>query len=596
MLFSIHQDNAIGASYISPDKSLSVRLFMEGFVDDTYGSVNDFSRTPPPSSTELVSMAQHNSQLWSDLLHHSGGALELTKSKYHTVSYLCTPSGAPVLQGGQVSPDLCVTSGDASTAIKFQHLSAYTAHKTLGCDKEPSGNQWAAAKHLLVNSNRRTCQLATSPLDQKESWTFYHSVYLPSVSYALPVGHLPPAMLAKIQAPAIRTFLPKCGYNRNMPRVVVFGPQENDGIEFRHFTVEQGAGQIDYFLKFWPTDCEAGSLLRIALSWNQLMAGVSWPILQNVTAPLPHLKTKWMPSLWDFLSSIDSEIELDDPFLYPIQREHDFHIMDCVLESGKFKPREVHMLNYCRLFLGMTTISDNATAVGKDIDRTMFLGTSSLLASQTKWMQSEQAKPYAASWVIWRRALQLWSDWHGHLHQPLGRWLLPGPLLRRNWTSCLTKRTKQLILAKQGVYKIYHRKRHRKYPITPHGMVPSLPSNAYPVSIEFQPQSIKVKRSPGLFPVFVASPPRTFTDYLATLDQWERLLFDHLELTVFPYEIIAALASHKAIYSSSNGSVKDYQGSFGWLLSSPDGIVILKCSGPACGKQMKSYRAEGYGQ
>jgi hypothetical protein len=45
-----------------------------------------------------------------------------------------------------------------------------------------------------------------------------------------------------------------------------------------------------------------------ALSWNQLMAGVSWPILQNVTAPLPHLETKWMPSLQDFLSSIDSEI------------------------------------------------------------------------------------------------------------------------------------------------------------------------------------------------------------------------------------------------------------------------------------------------
>jgi hypothetical protein len=182
----------------------------------------------------------------------------------------------------------------------------------------------------------------------------------------------------------------------------VFGPQEYGGIEFRNFTVEQGLGQIDYFLKKLRTDCEAGFLLRIALSWNQLMAGVSWPILQNVTAPLPHLETKWMPSLWDYLSSIDSQIELDldKPFLYPIQRKHDFHIMDCVLESGKFKPREVRMLNYCRLFLGVTTISDVASADGKDIDRTMFFGTPSLLASQTKWMQPEQAKPYTASWVI----------------------------------------------------------------------------------------------------------------------------------------------------------------------------------------------------
>jgi hypothetical protein len=92
-----------------------------------------------------------------------------------------------------------------------------------------------------------------------------------------------------------------------MPRVAVFRP--HGGIEFQHFTVKQGAGQIDYFLKIWQADCEAGSLLRITLSWNQLMAGVSWPILQNVIALLPHLKTKWMPSLRDFPSSIDSEIE-----------------------------------------------------------------------------------------------------------------------------------------------------------------------------------------------------------------------------------------------------------------------------------------------
>ena len=166
--------------------------------------------------------------------------------------------------------------------MKFQHLSAYTAHNALGCYKEPAGNQQAAAKHLIANSNRHARQLATSPLNWKESWTYYHSVYLPSVSYSLPVSHIPPTTLAEIQAPAIGTFLPKCGYNRNMLRVVVFGPQEYGGMGFRQLNVEQGAGQIDYFLKFWRTDCEAGSLLRIALSWSQVMAGVSWPILQNV--------------------------------------------------------------------------------------------------------------------------------------------------------------------------------------------------------------------------------------------------------------------------------------------------------------------------
>jgi hypothetical protein len=159
----------------------------------------------------------------------------------------------------------------------------------------------------------------------------------------------------------------------------------------------------------------------------------------------------------------------------------------------------------------------------------------------------------------------------------------------------LTKRTKHLVLAKQGVYELYLLHRHRKYPVTPHSTVHTLPSDAYPISIEFSRNSIKAKQSPCLFPVFAASLPRTFTNYLDTLKPWEQLLFDSLDLTVNPYKILTTLDSNEAIYSASDGSAKDHQGSFGWLLSSPDGTVIITCSGPAYVKQMKSYCAEGHG-
>jgi hypothetical protein len=206
-----------------------------------------------------------------------------------------------------------------------------------------------------------------------------------------------------------------------------------------------------------------------------------------VTALLPHLETKWIPSLCAFLCSIDSKIEIDTPFLYPLQCKHDIHIMDRVIDSGKFKPGEVRMVNYCRLFLRVTTISDVATADGKDIDRTMFLGNPSLLASQTKWMKAEQDKPCKASWVLWWRALRLWSDWHERLHRPLGRWLLSGQALNRTWSAYLTKSTNQLILDKPGTYEIYNQTRRRKYSAQLQGTIPHLPSDAYPVSAEFHP-------------------------------------------------------------------------------------------------------------
>jgi hypothetical protein len=170
----------------------------------------------------------------------------------------------------------------------------------------------------------------------------------------------------------------------------------------------------------------------------------------------------------------------------------------------------------------------------------------------------------------------------------------PGQALNRTWSAYLTKSTKQPILTKPGTYKIYNQKRRRKYSAQLQGTIPHLPSDAYPVSAEFHPRGIKVKRSPGLFPIFPVPPPQTFTDYISTLHPWERLLFDELDMTVSPYNIITAIELREAIYSASDSSVKDNQGSFGWLLNSPDGTVILRCSGPAFGMRMKSYCAEGY--
>jgi hypothetical protein len=48
-------------------------------------------------------------------------------------------------------------------------------------------------------------------------------------------------------------------------------------------------------------------------------------------------------------------------------------------------------------------------------------------------------------------------------------------------------------------------------------------------------------------------------DYLATLEQWERLLFDHLEMsTSRPYDILVTLDSNNVIYSAIDGSIKDH--------------------------------------
>jgi hypothetical protein len=52
-LFTCHEQYAYGATFTTPDKSLSVALSMVGFVDDSTGEVNDFT-ADPQSNPEVL--------------------------------------------------------------------------------------------------------------------------------------------------------------------------------------------------------------------------------------------------------------------------------------------------------------------------------------------------------------------------------------------------------------------------------------------------------------------------------------------------------------------------------------------------------------
>jgi hypothetical protein len=43
--------------------------------------------------------------------------------------------------------------------------------------------------------------------------------------------------------------IPKCGFNRNTKRDIIFGPMELGGANFRHLYDQQGIGQVQLFLK-----------------------------------------------------------------------------------------------------------------------------------------------------------------------------------------------------------------------------------------------------------------------------------------------------------------------------------------------------------
>jgi hypothetical protein len=142
------------------------------------------------------------------------------------------------MRPGQVVPPLTILSGDRQTVKDIKFRSAFTAHKTLGHQKDPSGNQGKQYEVLLDKSNDAGKFVARSALQHKDTWTYYFAIYLTSIGYPLANCHFSLKELTTIQKKAMSIIFAKCGLCRNTARVILFGPACLGGASFRHLYSE----------------------------------------------------------------------------------------------------------------------------------------------------------------------------------------------------------------------------------------------------------------------------------------------------------------------------------------------------------------------
>jgi hypothetical protein len=125
--FYIYESKCYGAKNSNMDATQETKVGMLGFVDDNNCNIN----CQPDQEDELCSRAEHDAQLWNDILWASGGALEHSKCTYKYLKTDFTASGIPYFRAGSFGTQKRVTDKTGkATAIK--HSSAYQAYKTLG--------------------------------------------------------------------------------------------------------------------------------------------------------------------------------------------------------------------------------------------------------------------------------------------------------------------------------------------------------------------------------------------------------------------------------------------------------------------------------
>jgi hypothetical protein len=203
----------------------------------------------------------------------------------------------------------------------------------------------------------------------------------------------------------MRPIINRLGYAKSTPHAILYGSQSLGGTGLRPFYDEQGSSKVELVLTHFRANTMVTTQLHIALAWCQRMSGISHPILEAPSILLPRLETSFFPSLRAYLSDSQSALVLETPHIPPLQRAGDFHLMDRVLECVHFKPRQIRLINYRRLFLQVHTIADLATAGGTHVDLSFLEGRPSLFSSTSRDLEIHpwhRSAPFSSPEPIFR--------------------------------------------------------------------------------------------------------------------------------------------------------------------------------------------------
>ena len=100
------------------------------------------------------------------------------------------------------------------------------------------------------------------------------------------------------------------------------------------------------------------------MRWAQISAGMGEPILKE-TRELVHLEGRWIAHLITEMQKIRCKIKIINGWIPEPHRERDRYLMDAVTDSKLISPQHKKIINYCRLYMKMTFISEMSTPDGK---------------------------------------------------------------------------------------------------------------------------------------------------------------------------------------------------------------------------------------
>lgn len=569
-----------GITLTNPAGSIQQSRTEDKFIDDASLMTNG------NDPEEVVSQLQKNAQMHERFLFSTGGRLALHKCFWTMVEYQWRDGKATILpyraqQRRETDTEdksvKLTQGGNFSNKIVIKRIGEGDAYRTLGVFLAADGNQRKQKDVLIGKSRLWSVKMDNSNLTNEEKLLSYQQQLTPSLEYPLPCTSLTKDQLRSVQFPSLKVATNALGLNSTFPRAILFGDYRYQGLQMSDLYVKQGTEKLRYYVGHLRTNTETSKLLRIEKDYVELISGrgkcpLEFPEINRDS----WAQKTWIHSLGLFLDESDGKIITDGERVIGNQRVRDINIMDQV---DNLSSSDQDKVQECRLFLNVQCLSDICNAEGTTVIPQYLEGVR-VRASKLRW--PEQGRPHKRSWKVWKRLVKKFTvEGSTRLRQEhrLGDWLRTHQVW--DWTGsnkCVRQRTTATIYKANG--------RGRR----PQGSVTA------PMTImDEHPADVNMKRDGTVVIEFTQASNGNHSQQDAGGDTILNRYQREIGRIRTNSTLNCVSGCHAHIVGVSDGSVKDGEGSAGYVLHTMGtDEKSLEASLPVDGspETMSSYQTE----
>lgn len=591
MLFELYGKENEGATVSDRWGHTRVTLPLAAFADDTNLLGNDEKREMTMES--LTASAQKGFTIWNEILHATGHFMELEKCSCYLSIWDFEEDGyAYTLSPKEHNQHILVQDMNGSVK-EIPQLTAEQSQKLLGVMRNPIGNQQDEIYRLQQKSNRLATLINLNALSATEAKMAYESFYIPAMRYSLPVTSINQMDFETIQQKATTAILATMGYNRHMPREVVFGSSLHQGLNLRHLYDIQGMESTRLLLQELNSQNTTSEMIRCLIDVIQLEAGIGQPVLED-TRPLDYIEWGWIPSIRDYLHHIRAKI-INVSSAPKTYRTGDSYIMDNAMLK-ELSRKERILINRCRIYHQVECVSDIATADGVAINREWLSNQKQHRSSSNK-VWPAQGDPGIEAWKIWEKFLtRAFTDGSGKLVRQLSSWKSTDHRThfayyykQRLWMYWRDEKWTVHEMRHQGRRELFFKRQHTR-------TTSDIPQEGVPIDV-------KSESDEWIITGTAAGREQQIKEFKAVTFQETcmadtKLTNTNLNIVVDEEDLKLTLAQKAIIDMASDGSHDQHTGNlaYGWVMAI-NGTVIAKGQGRvSCPRAMSgSFRAEAYG-